>query len=123
MPVDITKDLYIKFQSEVGQEQVMGAPPGRTERREAKELRSAVGWTMSRAMAAADSSFGLCEHAGLGVLSAEDCSNYVLHRQEVGILSPQACRKRQIEFASGRAAARFALHGIGVENHLPILRG
>ena len=122
MPVDITKDLSSRVQSEVGQEQVMCAPRGRTGRTESGELMSAVEWTLIRAVAAADSSWRLCEHVGLGIVSAEDCSNYVLHREEVGILSPRACRKRQIEFASGRAAARFALNEVGVEA-LPVLRG
>src|SRR5215467_9010772 len=123
MPVEITKDLSSRVTSQLEQEPSGCALPDLTERIEGRELKSVVTWTLIRAMAAADSSLRLCEHVGLGIVSAEDCSNYVLHREEVGILSPRACRRKQIEFASGRAAARFALHGIGVENHLPILRG
>ena len=79
--------------------------------------------TLIRAMAAAESSLSLNEHVGLGIVSAEDWSSYVLHREELGILSPRACKRKQIEFASGRAAAHFALNQIGFSNIFPILRG
>ena len=123
MPVDITKSLSSKVQSEVGQEQSRCAPPGRTERREARGLMSAVEWTLIRAMAAADSSLRLGEHIGLGIVSAQDCPKYALHRKEAGILSPRARSRKQIEFASGRAASHFALKQIGFLSPPPVLRG
>lgn len=79
--------------------------------------------TLIRAMAAAESSLNLSEHIGLGVVYAEDYSNYVLHHEELGTLSPRACKRKQIEFASGRAAAHFALNQIGFSNAVAILRG
>lgn len=123
MPVEITKALSNRFRSEFGKDASPCIAPSRKERSEARGLTSAVEWTLIRAMAAADSSLRLCEHVGLGIVSAEDCSNYVLHCEEAEILSPRACSRRQIEFASGRAAAHFALNEIGTENAFPVLRG
>ena len=82
-----------------------------------------VEWTVIQAMAIADSSLRLGKHVGIGIVSAEDYANCVLHREELGILSPRACRRKQSEFASGRAAAHFALHQIGFPNAFPLLRG
>jgi 4'-phosphopantetheinyl transferase EntD len=83
----------------------------------------AVEWTVMRAMAAADSSLRLSETLGLAIVSGENYKNDALHREEVGILSPRACTRKRIEFASGRAAAHFALKEIGFANPFPILRG
>lgn len=110
------------MQPEVVHEQFM-SPPGRSEQRQARELMSAVEWAMIRAMEAADSSLRLSEHVGLGFISGEDYSSDSLHREEVGILSPRACRRKQIEFTSGRAAAHLALREIGFLSPSPVLRG
>ncbi len=123
MPTDITETLSSRFLSELGQEPSRCAPLGRQKPTEARRLVSTVERTLIRTMAAADSSLRLSEHVGIGIVSAEDSSNYILHREEVGILSLRACRRKQIEFASGRAAARFALKQIGFANAFPILRG
>ena len=123
MPIDITEALSGRFLSQLGQEPSRCVPPGRQERTEARGLVSTVEWALIRAMAVADSSLRLSEHVALGIVSAEDYSNYILHREEVEILSPRACRKKQIEFASGRAAAHAALKQIGLANAFPVLRG
>jgi 4'-phosphopantetheinyl transferase EntD len=123
MPIDITEALCNRFLPEFGQEPSCCTSHGQTEKTEARELKSAVEWTLIRAMAVADSSLRLSKHVGLGIVSAQDYSNHVLHRKEMRILSPRACRRKQIEFASGRAAAHFALDQIGFANAFPILRG
>lgn len=79
--------------------------------------------TLIRAISAAKTSLSLSEHIGLAIIPAEDYANYVLHREELGILSPRACARKQIEFVSGRAAAHFALNQIGFPNAFPLLRG
>jgi len=76
-----------------------------------------------RAMAAADSSLRLGQNVGLAIVSGEDQASYTLHPEEARILSPRACGRKRVEFASGRAAAHFALKQIGFENPPPVLRG
>jgi 4'-phosphopantetheinyl transferase EntD len=120
MPVDISGALSSRFHSVLGP---LCIPPSRGERTEPGELISLVQSTLIRAMTVADSSLRLCKHIGLGIVSVEDYSNYVLHREELGILSPRACRKKQVEFASGRAAAHVALNQIRFANAFPVLRG
>src|SRR6266571_669355 len=122
MPVDITEALSSRFRSAPGQERSR-YQPRRTEQLEARELMSALEWTVIRAMAAADSSLCLAENIGLAIVSREDRANYTLHPEEVRILSPRACGRKQVEFALGRAAAHFALKQIGFENPPPVSRG
>src|SRR5260370_28647050 len=121
MPSDITEALSGRFLSQLGQEPSRCVPPGRQERTEARGLVSTVEWALIRAMAVADSSLRLSEHVALGIVSAEDYSNCIRHREEVQILSPRACRKKQIEFASRRAAAHAALQPIVLANAVPVL--
>jgi len=123
MPVDITEALSSRFHSAPGQERSRYAQRSRTEQTEARELMSALEWTVIRAMAAADSSLHLAENIGLAIVSREDGANYTLHPEEVRILSPRACGRKRVEFALGRAAAHFALKQIGFENPPPVLRG
>lgn len=120
MPIDITEAQSNRFHSELWQEPPRRISAGRTESR---QLTRAMEWTVIQSMAIADSSLRLGQHLGLGVFPTEDSSNHFLHRQELGMLSPRACRRKQIEFASGRAAANFALNQIGCANSFPILRG
>src|SRR5260370_42294861 len=122
MPIDITEALAGRFISQLGQEPSRCVPPGRQERTEARGLVSTVEWVLIRATAVADSSLRLSEHVALGIVSAENYSNCILHREEVEILSPRACRKKQIEFASGRPAAHAPLNHIGFANAFTILR-
>lgn len=111
------------FPPEVGEGPPQCAQRGRTGRRGTRQLKSVAERTLIRAMTAAESSLNFSEHIGLGIVYGEDYSNYVLDREEFGILSPRACRRKQLEFASGRAAAHFALNQIGFSNPFPILRG
>ncbi len=123
MPVDITEALSSRFRSKLGQERSRYAQPSRTEQTEARELMSALEGTVIRAMAAADSSLRLGQNVGLAIVSGEDQASYTLHPEEARILSPRACGRKRVEFASGRAAAHFALKQIGFENPPPVLRG
>jgi 4'-phosphopantetheinyl transferase EntD len=123
MPVDITEALSGRFRSEFGQKPSRCASRGRTEQPVTSELKSAVEWTVIRAMAAADSSLGLGQNVGLAMVSGEDQASYALHAEEARILSPRACGRKRVEFALGRTAAHFALGQIGFGNPAPVLRG
>ena len=123
MPIGITEAPSSRFPSELGQEPSRFAPPGQARHADPTELKSVVESTLIRTMAVADSSRRLSKHVGLGIVSAEDHSNYILHREELEILSPRACRRKQIEFVTGRAAAHVALKQIGLANAFPVLRG
>ncbi len=123
MLADITAATSSRFPSELGEESPRCAWRGRTERRNTGQLMSVAERTLTWAMAANESSLRLSEHIGLGIVSGEDCSDNVLHIEELGMLSPRACRRKRSEFAAGRAAAHWALNQIGFSNAFPILRG
>jgi enterobactin synthetase component D / holo-[acyl-carrier protein] synthase len=84
-----------------------------------EELDSIVIGTLT----AVDGSLRLHENLAFAVLSANDQPNYTPLPEEARILAPRACRKRQVEFALGRVAARLALQEVGFENPSPVLRG
>jgi len=95
----------------------------RIEQTETSMLRGTVERVVIRAMADAESSLRLGENVGLAVVSERDLGNHALHPEEAQVLTPRACRRKQVEFALGRAAARLALKQIGLENLWPVLRG
>lgn len=124
MLVEITEAVSNKLPPKLGEKPAQCTQRGRTERRGTRrQLMRAVERTLIRAMTAAESSLSLSEHIGLAIVPAEDYANYVLHRDELRILSPRACVRKQIEFASGRAAVHLALNQIGFSNAFPLLRG
>ena len=79
--------------------------------------------TLTQAKAVLDSSVHLNGTLGLAIDSGQDCSSYILPREETRILSPRACTRKRIEFKSGRAAAHLALNQIGFVRPFPVLRG
>jgi 4'-phosphopantetheinyl transferase EntD len=93
------------------------------EQTEIKTLACAVERAVIRTMAGEYGSLGLSENVGLAVVSEKEVANYALHPEEARILAPRACRRKQAEFALGRAASHIALTQIRAESSEPILRG
>jgi 4'-phosphopantetheinyl transferase EntD len=123
MQTDMAPALSSRFRPESGSERSLYAQVSRMEQTKARKLASTVEWVVIRAMADADNSLRLGENVGLAVVSEKSLANYALHPEEVQILAPRACRRKQEEFALGRAATHFALKQIGLENPGPVLRG
>jgi enterobactin synthetase component D len=63
------------------------------------------------------------QELGVVILSIDDKMDYYPRPAELKGLSGSAVRKRQVEFASGRAAAQVALKNLGITNPPPIPRG
>jgi 4'-phosphopantetheinyl transferase EntD len=72
---------------------------------------------------AAQGCLRLGENLAFAIASGEDEGNYLRHPEEVRLLAPGACRKRQLDWTLGRAAARLALMRLGFEDPPPVLRG
>src|SRR5437879_2652796 len=68
-------------------------------------------------------SLRLGENLALAIASWQEQGNDRRHPEEVRLLAPGACRKRQLDWTVGRAAARLALQQLGLEDPPPVLRG
>jgi 4'-phosphopantetheinyl transferase EntD len=123
MQIETASALSKRFALDLQPKRLVDAEARQIEQIEVSKLRSTVERVVIRAMADAESSLGLGENVGLAVVSERDLANHALHPEEVQVLSPRACRRKQVEFALGRAAAHFALKQICLENLGPVLRG